>query len=138
MKKSLRLLVLVTLITITGCDVQGNSADTSGGDKGTLKKTEMTVQELKSRLDAGDTNLVVLDVRTAEEIKGESGTIPGIIHISLQELGTRANELEKFRDKEIAVICRSGNRSEAACNILKKDGHNVINVQGGMIAWRKL
>lgn len=138
MIKSFSLLVFFTLIAITGCNAQDNSAGKGNGDNSPQKKTDMTVEELKSRLDAGDTNLVVLDVRTADELKGELGVIPGVIHISLQELGTRANELDQHRNKEIAVICRSGNRSVTACNILKKDGHNVINVQGGMKAWRKL
>lgn len=138
MKKSFSLLVLFTLLAITGCNAQDNSASKGSGDKSPQKKTDMTVEELKSRLEAGDTNLVVLDVRTADELKGELGVIPGVIHISLQELGTRANELDQHRNKEIAVICRSGNRSVTACNILKKDGHNVINVEGGMRAWRKL
>lgn len=138
MKNFFNLLVLFTLIAITGCNAQDNSAGKGSEDKSPQKKTEMTVEELKSRLEAGDTNLVVLDVRTADELKGELGFIPGIIHISLQELETRANELDQHRNKEIAVICRSGNRSVTACNILKKDGHNVINVLGGMKAWNKL
>jgi rhodanese-related sulfurtransferase len=138
MKKIFSLFLLFSIMVVTGCNAQDKTNGTGSGDKSSQKKTDMTVAELKSRLDAGDTNLVVLDVRTADELKGELGSIPGIIHISLQELDKRANELDQHKDKEIAVICRSGNRSVTACNILRKAGHNVINVEGGMKAWRKL
>lgn len=96
----------------------------------------ITVEQLKERY-GKDTNLVVLDVRTAAELQGELGKLPKIIHIPVQELTGRIKEMEKYRNKEIAVICRSGNRSRMATQLLKEAGYNAKNVPGGMSAYRR-
>ena len=43
-----------------------------------------------------------------------------------------------FKDTEMIVICRSGNRSSQATRILKENGFNAYNMQGGMLAWNKM
>ena len=66
------------------------------------------------------------------------GKIDGVINIPLQELHRqRMNELRKYKDKKIAVICRTGHRSRIAADMLAKDGYNVENVLGGMTEYRK-
>ncbi len=116
-----------------GCNAQNSSSDPNA-----TAKTEISVDELKKLIDSKDSNLVILDVRTAEELTGELGAIPGIIHIPVQELDRRANELDKYKDKEIKIICRSGNRSGKACTLLNEKGFKTVNVTGGMKAYRKI
>ncbi|OGU38116.1 MAG: hypothetical protein A2315_14065 [Ignavibacteria bacterium RIFOXYB2_FULL_35_12] len=96
----------------------------------------MTVQELK-KLMKDDSTLVILDVRTLAELIGPLGKIDNIINIPIEELESRVGELSKFKDKEIAVICRSGNRSNTGMRILRENGFNAKNVLGGMIEYRK-
>jgi len=74
---------------------------------------------------------LVLDVRQPEEFR--TGHIVSAKLIPLGELKRRINELPK--DKEIAVICASGNRSRSATKILLRAGYNAINVKGGMTSW---
>ena len=119
-----------------GCNAQNTSDPNSTGKSSS--RTEISVDELKKLIDSKDSNLVILDVRTAEELTGELGAIPGIIHIPVQELDRRANELDKYKDKEIKIICRSGNRSGKACTLLKEKGFKTVNVAGGMKAFRKI
>ena len=77
---------------------------------------------------------VLLDIRTAAE--NREGHIINSKHIPTNELKTRLNELEKHRQGHIIAYCRSGNRSVAACKILKKSGFdNVYNLGGGLMAW---
>lgn len=95
----------------------------------------MNISELKSAM-KNDKSLVILDVRTPEELKGPLGQIDGVINIPVQELERRVNELSEHKDKNIAVICRSGNRSIPATSILIKNGFNAKNVLGGMIQYR--
>lgn len=95
----------------------------------------MSVEELKQAMKT-DKNLLILDVRTPGELTGNLGQIDGVVNIPVQELETRVKELDKYKGKKIAVICRSGNRSVPATNILLKNGHEAYNVPGGMIAWR--
>ena len=66
-------------------------------------------------------NTFVLDVRTEEEFYGPLGHIDGAMLIPIDELSLRINELEDMKDKEIYVVCRSGNRSNVGKNILKEN-----------------
>jgi rhodanese-related sulfurtransferase len=99
-------------------------------------KNSITVEQLRDEIKAND-NLIVLDVRTPVELKGPLGYINGAINIPVQELKSRINELEEFKENDIAVICRSGNRSVAATNILLENGFSAKNVFGGMKEYRK-
>lgn len=97
---------------------------------------EMKVSELKQAMKS-DSTLVILDVRTKEELAGELSRIDGVINIPVQELEKRINELEKYKKNNIAVICRSGKRSVAATELLNKNGFKVKSVAGGMIEYRE-
>ncbi len=75
----------------------------------------------------------LLDVRQPEEFRG--GHVPGAKLIPLGELRSRMNELPK--DREILVICHSGNRSLSATRQLASAGYRATNVIGGLIAWAR-
>ena len=100
------------------------------------KDSTMTVQDLK-KLMKDDSTLVILDVRTPAELVGSLGKIDNVINIPIQELENRVGELSEYKDKEIAVICRSGNRSNTGTRILRENGYKAKNVLGGMIEYRK-
>lgn len=92
----------------------------------------ITIEQLKLQMKS-DSALVILDVRTPAELVGPLGKIERVINIPIQELQDRIDELEKYKDKEIAVICRSGNRSNTGTRILRENGYKAKNVLGGMI-----
>lgn len=73
---------------------------------------------------------LILDVREPVELTVES--VPGALNIPLGQLRSRLGELP--RDREINVICRSGQRAHSATRILLQNGFNVKNVSGGMLA----
>lgn len=72
----------------------------------------------------------LLDVREPTELAVES--VPEAINIPLGQLRARLDELP--RDREIHVVCRSGQRSYAATRILLQNGFEVTNVSGGMLS----
>ena len=74
----------------------------------------------------------VLDVRTQEE--WDEYHAPNTTLIPLDQLESRLAELPK--DQPIAVICRSGNRSQEGRNILLEAGFDATSVDGGLSAWR--
>ena len=78
-------------------------------------------------------NIVFLDVRTKRE--RESGSIKGSLHIPLNELRSKAGNLEKYRGREIICYCRTGGRSISAASILKGKGFNASSLQGGIGSW---
>ena len=81
-------------------------------------------------------NALVLDVREESEFK--SGHIRGAKLIPLAKLKDRIGELERFREKPIVVVCRSGHRSTSACALLGKlEFGQAYNLSGGMMAWQK-
>ena len=92
----------------------------------------ITAEELNEKLKFGKHPLV-LDVRQPDEFR--SGHIAGAKLIPINELQRKLSELPKGR--EIVCICASGNRSTSAAKLLVKEGFNVLNVQGGMLAWRR-
>ena len=95
---------------------------------------DITVQELKDRLDASE-NVNVIDVR--EEYEYEEDNI-GAIHIPLGEIPHRMEELEQYKDQELCMLCRSGGRSGQAKMFLQQQGFSKVrNVMGGMIAYRE-
>ena len=83
-------------------------------------------------------NILLLDVRTLDEFDGPLGHIAGAVLIPIQELEQRIDELNEHKEKEIIVICRSGNRSQTGTRILISHGFNAVNMVGGMKAWNDL
>ena len=82
-----------------------------------------------------DTNSFVLDVRTEVEI--EEGIIPNAKHIDIYLGQEFLDELEKLdKTKNYYIYCRSGGRSEQACNIMQSLGfENTYNLVGGFEHW---
>ncbi|MBN1408896.1 MAG: rhodanese-like domain-containing protein [Calditrichaceae bacterium] len=97
----------------------------------------MTVEQLQTKFQA-DSNLFLLDIRTEGEYNGPQGRLDGSMLIPLNELESRIAELEQYKDKEIIVYCRSGNRSIAGTRLLLEYGYNAVNLLGGILAWNAL
>ncbi|WP_227818199.1 rhodanese-like domain-containing protein [Nitrogeniibacter aestuarii] len=91
--------------------------------------------QLKERLDtAGDTPLVLLDVREPNEF--EYCHIDGSLHMPMASVPARVSELD--RDAETVVICHHGGRSMQVAMFLKQQGFsNVINLAGGVAGWAR-
>ncbi|MGA8529692.1 MAG: molybdopterin-synthase adenylyltransferase MoeB [Acidobacteriaceae bacterium] len=91
---------------------------------------QMSVKELKQRLDQGD-KLFVLDVREPWEY--QVANIGGHL-IPLNDLPRRVAELNP--EEEIVVQCKSGGRSQRAAEFLARNGFEKIhNLSGGILAW---
>lgn len=74
----------------------------------------------------------IIDVREVDEVA--QGKIPGAINIPLGLLEFRMHELDK--SVEYTMVCRSGGRSGMAAQLLESHGYKVVNMTGGMIAWK--
>lgn len=95
----------------------------------------ITAEELKERLDSGETvNLV--DVREPQE--NAEFNIGGVLlplgKIRLMD----TTEIDNLKSDEVIIYCRSGNRSGQACLLLESLGFdNVKNLTGGMLEWQQ-
>ena len=75
--------------------------------------------------------LQLLDVR--EPAEWAAGHVDWAVHVPMGQLHAQQDELAQ--DRTIAVVCRSGNRSAAVAEALRRAGYDAVNVLGGMHAW---
>ncbi len=76
---------------------------------------------------------LLVDVREDDEFS--NGRSADAVHIRLSELPDRLDELP--RDRQIVCTCRSGGRSGRATEFLLAQGFDVVNLEGGMLAWQE-
>ena len=102
----------------------------TGGAGTTSLPSAISVDDAYEKYQAG---AFVLDVRTQEE--WDEYHAPNTTLIPLDQLVARLNEIP--RDKEIVVVCRSGNRSQQGRDILLEAGfQQVTSMSGGLNEWR--
>ena len=91
---------------------------------------QMTVKELKRRMDAGE-DVQLIDVR--EPYEYQIAQIGGKL-IPQNDVPNRLAEID--RDREVVVHCKSGGRSQRIAEFLKQAGYpNVSNLAGAILAW---
>ncbi len=96
----------------------------------------ITAEELKARLDAGE-KLNIVDVREPHE--HAEFNIGGLLLPLGRVQLLQVDDLEDFKDEELIVYCRSGNRSGQACLILESAGFkHTKNLVGGMLRWQEV
>lgn len=94
----------------------------------------ISVAELKKRLSDDDHDEVLIDVRDPFEYKGTH--IEDAKNIPLDTVASAVGKLKGVGT--IYIHCASGNSSKQACDILAEQGfQNVVNVEGGIIAWEE-
>lgn len=103
-------------------------ATSAGGATSTTFAREISVDQAYELYQAGT---FVLDVRTQEE--WDEYHAPNTTLIPLDELEARLSELPA--DQDIVVVCRSGNRSQQARDILLNAGFSATSMAGGLKEW---
>lgn len=77
-------------------------------------------------------NINIIDVRDPEEYM--FGTIPDAKKIPMNTVPDQLDLLSK--EKTYHIVCQSGSRSHMVCQYLSQQGYDVVNVMGGMGAYR--
>jgi len=93
----------------------------------------ITVAELKSRIDAGE-KINLVDVREPHEHAefNIGGLLLPLGNVRMMQI----DDIDELKSEEVIVYCRSGNRSGQACMVLEQYGFsNLKNLQGGMLEW---
>ena len=123
-------LIRIGLDNVTGYTVADSDAWREAG-LAVESIDQIDPRTANARLAAGA--LQLLDVRNADE--WNSGHVPGAHNIPVGPLVHGSDGLD--RDRPVAVMCAAGYRSSLGASALKQRGYdNVINVVGGMDAWR--
>jgi rhodanese-related sulfurtransferase len=125
-------LALIAALAVTGCGASSASEPPSGGAVATAGPglpLEVSVAEAATLRDAG---AFILDVRQPDE--WAAGHIEGATLIPLGELSARVAEVPG--DRDVVVVCRSGNRSAQGRDVLLGAGlAAVTSMAGGMNDW---
>jgi len=101
---------------------------------GSQAQNSITVDQYDVRIK--DSNVVVLDVRTSGEFN--TGHIKNALQADWTnrvQFDDRTQYLDK--NKTVYVYCQSGGRSNSAAEVLRKQGYTVVNLDGGLTAWKK-
>lgn len=97
--------------------------------------TEITVEELKKRVDSGEA-MHIIDVREPAEYD-EYNIGAKLLPLGMI-MGMQFDEIEDLKNEEVIIHCKSGGRSMQACMVLEQVGFtNTVNVIGGVTAWRE-
>jgi len=95
---------------------------------------QMTVHELKERLDKGTNDFVLIDVREPWELTVCS--LPAATSIPMRAIPARYPELPK--DAELVLMCHHGVRSQQVAYFLERQGFTKLNnLAGGIAAWAR-
>ena len=95
---------------------------------------ETTVDEVKQRLDRGDQQFVLVDVR--EESEWNAGHIPGAVHLGKGVIERDIEQKVPDPNQELVLYCGGGFRSALAAENLGRMGYtNVVSMDGGWRGW---
>ena len=93
----------------------------------------ITIESLER---ADKDKVLVVDIRPEEQY--QRGTFPGAVNLPMAEFEDRKTELEPYKDKEIYLMCHTGERSQEYVQDLIADGYDAGNVTGGYRSYLKL
>lgn len=124
----MKYILIIAVVLVMGMVIYSSCATRNNGFK------TVDVDEF-AKLITGTEGIQLLDVRTQQEYN--EGHIAGAKLIDVNDssfLDKATAQLDKH--KPVAVYCRSGRRSAKAANAMVKAGYQVINLDGGIIAWQ--
>lgn len=122
---------MVSFFSISACAERASSHVPAAVGKMAALPPNITISEAARMREQG---AFVLDVREVRE--WEQFHIPGSTLIPLGELAGRVAEVP--RDRDVVVVCRTGNRSKKGRDILLEAGFTrVTNMEGGVTQWKE-
>lgn len=121
-------------VDVPACEVKGTMAHGAND----IKVEEIAPEELSRKISSGE-NVLLLDVRDPEELKGELGSLPNAVNIPVAALSHHLKDIEARKNGPVVTLCKGGGRAHTAAQILIQAGFsNVKKLTGGMTAFRNL
>jgi membrane protein DedA with SNARE-associated domain/rhodanese-related sulfurtransferase len=104
---------------------------------GELRMARITVDELHQKQEAGE-SLLILDLRSHFELEQDPAVIRGALHVTMDELRVRPQDIP--RDRDIVLYCDCPNEVSSARMALQLRQQGIVRVRpllGGIEAWRE-
>lgn len=130
MKKLLLSFAVLLVLSACSTDTLNNHSDPTKAES--KEHTTYETIELADIPNFVEEGFIIADVREVDEF--ESGHIPGAINAPLSAI--QNGDFSALDPKEkYVIICRSGNRSVTASDLLSNEGFEIVNVREGMSSW---
>lgn len=121
--KKITLLIIAFVLFLVGCSSNGTNSIRSYENISTDEAQSMITKK----------EVEIIDVRTPGEFA--EGHVPEAVNLPLQDLENQVSNLDK--NKSYLIVCRSGNRSGQASEVLVSKGFShIYNMEGGMNQWK--
>lgn len=98
----------------------------------------IAAEDVLKRLQAGDKNLVIVDVRMPKDKKYDQGHLPGAIYIGFKEIAKPENLAKLPTDKDVIVHCDTGHEQNKVLSVLRMLGFKAYDMKWGMMSWKTL
>lgn len=98
----------------------------------------IAAEDVLKRLQAGDKNLVIVDVRMPKDKKYDQGHLPGAIYIGFKEIAKPENLAKLSTDKDVIVHCDTGHEQNKVLSVLRMLGFKAYDMKWGMMSWKTL
>ena len=96
---------------------------------------QIDVRDVYKKIQAGENNFVLLDVRTPQEYSGQK--IAGSVNLPIDQVSEEIEKIIPDKNEAVYVYCLSGSRSIEAVAIMKDLGYkNAFDMISGLMAWR--
>jgi len=95
-------------------------------------------EDVLKRIQTGDKNFLIVDVRMPKDKKYDQGHLPGAIYIGFKEIAKNENLAKLPKDKDIIVLCDTGHEQNKALSVLRMLGYKAYDMKWGMMSWKTL
>ena len=97
------------------------------------RRSGLSVSTSQATMMANNEDAVFVDIRDAEDFS--DGHIANAVNIPFATLTSRMSELDKYKDKPLILVCKSGQTVNMAGKTLREKGFNAVRMSGGMMEW---
>ncbi|MAK90300.1 MAG: sulfurtransferase [Oceanospirillaceae bacterium] len=97
------------------------------------RRSGLSVSTSQATRMANSEDAVFVDIRDSKDFN--AGHIANAVNIPFSALASRMNELDKYKDKPLILVCKSGQTVNMAGKTLREKGFNAVRMSGGMMEW---
>ncbi|MDI1495053.1 MAG: rhodanese domain containing protein [Cenarchaeum symbiont of Oopsacas minuta] len=94
---------------------------------------KITIDDFNSQKE----NFTIIDVREPDEMAGGSILGSKNVPLGLVIRSAKKGQMDELKNNKICVYCASGYRGNLAADELAKTGFDVVNLEGGYMAWKQ-
>lgn len=96
----------------------------------------LPAEDVLKRIQSGEKDFIIVDVRIPKDKKYDQGHLPGAIHIGFKDIAKPENLAKLPKDKDIIVHCDTGHDQNKALTVLRMLGYKAYDLKWGYMSWK--